>query len=159
ALRPVFHLGHAGRDVPHVGHHRPLEAARRLSAERRDPAVIRAVERVLEADVAKRAVARDVRGIEHADVYPGEVQVLDALGSVPVHLRADRRGSVRASRRKRWAAAFHAGPPGQADRVAATKRTARLDRLDDRRSAAEERVAIAGLRLSRHSVAELLIAL
>src|SRR5262245_48016025 len=64
-----------------------------------------------------------------------------------------------ASGRERLAAAAHLGPVAQTVRVARAERAPGLDRLDDRGTAAEERVPVARLRLLRDAVAELLIRL
>ena len=156
-LRPVTDLGHPRRDVAHVRDQCPLEAAGSLRAEVGDPAVIGAVERILEPHVAERAVAGDVRGIEDVDVHQRAVHVLQAGLDVPAHLGPDRRKRIHASRRERHSPPRHGGPPGQPEGVATPEGPPGLDRLHDRGPAAEERVRVARLRLSGDGAAELLV--
>jgi hypothetical protein len=153
--RPVADLGHARDDVAHVGHHRPLEARWRLGAEVGHPPVVGTIERVLEPHVAERAVARDVGRIEHADVHAGAIHVLEAGLDVPAHLGADRRQRLHAPGRERPATALHTRPPGEPERVAPAERPASLDRLDERRAAAEERVRVACLGLLLEGLTQL----
>src|SRR5262249_59332155 len=54
---------------------------------------------------------------------------------------------------------FHAGSTGEPEGVAAAQRPSGLDRLDDRRAAAEQGIRIARVRLAGNSLTELLVGL
>jgi hypothetical protein len=82
---------------------------------------------------------------QHVDVDKGTVHVFKPCLDVPVDLWANWRQRVLAAGRKGDAAVLHLRARRQPKRVTHTERAPRLDLLNDRGTAAEQRVPVAFL--------------
>ena len=83
-FRPVLELGDALRQVAHGEHAHPPESPIASSAVVAHEAVVRAMERALEPDIAQRAEAVGLAGEYEADVDARDFHVAQAYRRVPV---------------------------------------------------------------------------
>src|SRR5581483_8144821 len=85
-LGPEGDLLDGGADIAEVRQQDPLVPLGHVSAVSGDEPVVGAVERALEADIPKGAVAGGVAGEDDVDVDAGPVHRLGAGARVPAHL-------------------------------------------------------------------------